>query len=54
MIFLESEYKKIKNLVGAKIIEVDREFDNKYDDSFTFVFDNGISLDVYEYKFWGI
>ena len=54
MIFLESEYKKIKNLIGTKIMEVSRESDDKYDDSFTFVFDNGISLDVYKYKFWGI
>ena len=54
MMFIESEFKKIKNLIGKKIIEVDDYYpDDEYDDSFIISFDNGESLDIYEYKFWG-
>lgn len=54
MIFIESEFKKIKNLIGTKITEVNDMYPNdKYDDSFCLSFENGESLDVYEYRFWG-
>ena len=54
MIFLGSEFKKIKNLVGTKITEVNDMYPgDKYDDSFTLAFENGESLEVYEYRFWG-
>ena len=54
MVFLGSEFKKIKNLVGTKITEVNDMYpDDEYDSSFCISFDDGQSLDVFDYKFWG-